>query len=90
MTPDEATILRAALAVADSGLVRLRYHTVYAIMGERRAYRALKSLRDQGALEHPGYNDWRITEKGRIAIALVNAKPVAPDPETPKGQREGQ
>jgi hypothetical protein len=78
VTADEITVLRLALACDGEGLP-LRYHTIYSLMGEGRSYRALKHLRDTGALEHPGYNDWRITEKGRIAIALVNARPNSVD-----------
>lgn len=71
MTEDEATILRLALACDEGGLP-LRWRTVRDLLGER-GWSVLDRLKKQGAMEHPGYDHWRITEKGRIAIALQTA-----------------
>lgn len=73
MTKDEICVLM--LALAEDGHP-LRYKAVFAIMGER-CLNILNNLKRQGAVDHAGYNDWRITEKGRIAAALAMAK----DPE---------
>lgn len=70
MTRDETVVLM--LALAEDGQP-LRYRTVRdAIGGE--PWNVLNSLKAQGALDHPRYNDWRITEKGRIAAALAMHK----------------
>ncbi len=71
MTADEITVLR--LALTDGG--RLRYRTVYDAMQGERGYYVLNRLERQGAMEHHAYDDWRITEKGRIAIALASVTP---------------
>jgi hypothetical protein len=73
MTTDETAALM--LALAEDGQP-LRYKAVYALMGER-CLKVLNSLKDHGALVHAGYNDWRITEKGRIAAALAVHKDSA-------------
>lgn len=84
MTRDETLVLM--LALAEDG-EPLRYRTVQGTLGGE-PWRILRGLADQGALRHAGYNDWRITEKGRIAAALAMAKDpelaaaFAPDPET--------
>lgn len=82
MTRDETAILM--LALAEDGQP-LRYKTAYAMLGEA-SWRILRNLADQGALHHAGYNDWRITEKGRIAAALAMHKDpalaAAMEPET--------
>lgn len=70
MTANQTFVLMLALQ-ADGPL---RYQTVYdAVKGER-AWSILNSLKQAGALEHPAYNHWQITEKGRIAAALAMAK----------------
>lgn len=71
MTGDETAVLMLALRPSAK-----LYKAAFRVFGER-AYYVLKSLERQGAIEHVGYNDWRITEKGRIAAALAMAK----DPE---------
>lgn len=70
MTNNETIVLLLALK-ADG---RLRYRTVYQAMRGERAWSILSNLRSQGALEHRGYDHWQITEKGRIAAALLMAK----------------
>lgn len=65
MTADETAVLLMAVN-ADP----LRYRDVYDLYGER-AWSLLKALKAQGAIDHPGYNRWQITEKGRIAAALA-------------------
>lgn len=70
ITRDEIAVLMLALAADGQSL---RYKAAYAIMGER-CLKILNSLKVQGALDHAGYNDWRITEKGRIAAALAMHK----------------
>lgn len=67
MTDDEICVLM--LALAEDGQP-LRYKTVYGIFRER-GLNILNRLKAQGALDHPRYNDWRITERGRIAAALA-------------------
>ncbi|WP_398470950.1 hypothetical protein, partial [Tardiphaga sp.] len=46
---------------------------VFKKLGERVATGRLNCLRSLGLIEHPGYNRWKITEKGRIAFALQTA-----------------
>ncbi len=70
MTNNETIVLLLALKVDGP----LRYATVYHAMGGERAWSILRRLRHAGALDHPGYNHWQITEKGRIAAALAMAK----------------
>lgn len=77
MTADDVEVLRLALQHSP-----LRWGTVFAALGERRATAALKRLKDAGGLDHVAYNHYRITEKGRIAIALINAKGEASCPPT--------
>lgn len=69
MTRDETLVLVTA-ALADRPL---RYRDVVHVLGGE-PWSKMKSLRDQGALEHLGYDRWLITEKGRIAAALAMAK----------------
>jgi len=38
---------------------------------------AINKLRSAGAISHPRYGIWEITEKGRIAAALARAKDPA-------------
>lgn len=73
MTRDETAALMLALAADGQPL---RYRTVQNALGGE-PWGILNSLKIQGALRHAGYNDWRITEKGRIAAALAMHK----DPE---------
>lgn len=70
LTPNETFVLMLALK-ADGDLP---YDEVYRAVGGERAWHILNSLKKDGALDHPGYNRWRITEKGRIAAALLLAK----------------
>jgi Mn-dependent DtxR family transcriptional regulator len=74
LTHDEIVVLR--LAVQLEGEVMWR--AVHALLGERRATAALSKLKKAGGIDHPRYGRYRITEKGRIAIALVNAKEARP------------
>lgn len=69
MTISETVVLLMALKVDGP----LRYREVYKVKHES-AWAILNSLRNQGALEHPAYDRWQITEKGRIAAALAMAK----------------
>lgn len=71
MTDDQVIVLLMALT-AINGV--LRYREVYVAVYGERASRILKELFTAGVLDHPGYNDWRITEKGRIAAALLMHK----------------
>lgn len=70
MTRDEAGILR--LAIRSGG--ETTWKAVFSVLGESRATAALSKLKKAGGLDHPRYGTYQITEKGRIAIALVNAK----------------
>lgn len=70
LKPDDIVVLRLALEAGDW----LRWNTVYRALGERRATAALNRLKIGGALNHPGYNRYIITEKGKIALALAIAK----------------
>jgi Mn-dependent DtxR family transcriptional regulator len=70
LTADEVEVLR--LALRDDP--HLRWTTVHARLGERRATAALRKLKDAGGIHHVTYNHYRITEKGRIGLALVSAK----------------
>jgi hypothetical protein len=70
MTKNETIVLLLALKVNG----RLRYRAVYYAMGGERAWSILNGLRNAGALDHPAYDHWEITEKGRIAAALLLAK----------------
>lgn len=70
MTMNETFVLMLALAAGD----RLRYRDVYAAVRGERAWAILDSLRKAGVLDHPSYDHWRITEKGRIAAALAMHK----------------
>lgn len=74
LKPDDVTVLELALAAGDW----LRWNTVYRAVGERRATATLSRLKAHGALQHPGYNRYIITEKGRIALALAKAKEKRP------------
>ena len=67
---DDITVLELAVQHHDW----LRYRHVYRALGERRATASLARLKTAGALQHPGYNRYIITEKGRIALALAKAK----------------
>jgi hypothetical protein len=69
MTANETFVLMMALADGP-----LRYRDVYAAVRGERAWAILNSLHKAGALEHPAYNHWQITEKGRIAAALAMHK----------------
>jgi Mn-dependent DtxR family transcriptional regulator len=69
MTENQTTILM--LALQNSG--RLHYRAAYDIMGEN-AWAVLNTLKLAGAVDHPGYDDWRLTERGRIAAALAMHK----------------
>jgi hypothetical protein len=67
MNTSETFVLLLALK-ADG---RLRYRDVYAAVRGERAWSILNGLRKGGALSHPAYDHWEITEKGRIAAALA-------------------
>lgn len=74
MTVNETFVLMLAL-IADG---RLRYRDVTQAMPRGyEPWRILDSLKNDGALEHLGYDHWQITEKGRIAIALAMHKDPA-------------
>lgn len=70
MSDNETIVLLLALK-ADGPL---RYADVFKAMRGERAWSILNSLKGQGALDHPAYNHWQITEKGRIAAALAMSK----------------
>ena len=70
MTTNETFVLMLALIAND----RLQYRTVYDAVHGEQAWTILNKLRKQGALEHVRYDHWKITEKGRIAIALAMTK----------------
>lgn len=70
LKPDDVVVLRLALEAGDW----LRWNTVYRALGERRATAALARLKIGGALNHPGYNRYVITEKGRLAYAFAILK----------------
>lgn len=67
---NETMILLMALK-ADQ---RLRWRHAYMALRGEHAWAVLNRLRSAGAIEHVGYDHWRITEKGRIAAALVMSK----------------
>jgi len=68
MTVNETFVLMMALQANG----RLRYRDVCAAMPPyAEPWGILNSLRRQGAVEHPRYDHWEITEKGRIAAALA-------------------
>lgn len=69
LTGTELQILRMAIE-SDP----LPYQKIYELVGGERAWTLLNGLKKQGALDHPGYNRWRITEKGRIALALAQTQ----------------
>lgn len=70
MTNNETLVLMLALT-ADGVL---RYREVFRAVHGERAWSILNSLKKAGALDHPGYGLWQITEKGRIAAALAMHK----------------
>lgn len=70
MNTNETFVLLLALK-ADGPL---RYREVYAAVHGERAWSILNALHKAGALDHPAYNHWQITEKGRIAAALAMSK----------------
>lgn len=72
MTPDESLTLMMAL-VAD-GPLRSRDIARGLYCTPTRALRIANSLLATQALSHPRYNHWVITEKGRIACALLMVK----------------
>ncbi len=67
---DDIIVLQLALEAGDW----LRWKTVYRALGESRASQTLARLKTAGALQHPGYNRYIITEKGRIALAIAKVK----------------
>jgi len=70
VTDSETLVLMLAL----QNDPHLRYRTVYTTVRSEAAWSILNRLREQGAVEHVGYDHWRITERGRIAIGLAMAK----------------
>lgn len=72
LTADEIAVLR--LALQTHGGDDLTWKAVYELLGERRATAALTKLKYAGGIDHTRYGHYAITEKGRIAVALINAK----------------
>jgi len=70
LTPRQVTILEAALAAEPEPLT---WRLAGALGHSEGAWTILNSLKKAGCVEHQGYNAWRITEKGRIAVALHRA-----------------
>ena len=52
----------------------LSWKVAFQNMGESKASTAINSLQKAGAIRRIRYGLYEITEKGRIAIALVNAR----------------
>lgn len=71
LTRDQCRLLATASAVES-----FRYRDACDLLGGE-PWHILNTLRLVGAIEHPAYDRWVITEKGRIAVALAMAK----DPE---------
>lgn len=70
LTPDEILILHHCVY----GMGSIAWKDAYARLGERRATAALTKLKHGGGIDHVRYGHYEITEKGRIAFSLVNAK----------------
>lgn len=70
LTEYEAALLR--FAVREDGHVT--WKAAYTAMGESRALSSLNSLIKAGGLARARYGIYAITEKGRIAIALYDAR----------------
>lgn len=71
MTANETVVLMLALQADPHPL---RYSVAYRAVRGERAQALMNTLRKKGALEHPRYDNWYLTEKGRIAAALARAK----------------
>ncbi len=70
MNNNETILLLLALKAGE----RLRWRHAYQALRGEHAWAVLNSLRNSGAIEHVGYDHWRITEKGRLAAGLAMGK----------------
>lgn len=73
LSKPEANILRMMVDAPDG---EIQWRPVFDMIGEQQATARLSALRDLGLIEHPGYNRWKITEKGRIAFGLLPANRI--------------
>ena len=85
LTPRQVTVLEAALAAEPEPLT---WSQAVDLGHGESAWAILDSLKRAGCMEHQGYNAWRITEKGRIAVALYRAVGLAEPVTIPAAQGE--